>query len=81
MALITASITQAFNTGLTPQDEQSLTADGVALLDLGTLLDAHLDDHTRHRCTHRARVARRTLARHRLDGGVLVLDRERANLR
>lgn len=81
MALITVNITQAFNTGLTPQDEQSLTADWVALLDLGTLLDAHLDDHTRHRCTHRARVVGRTFARYGLDSRVLVLDRERADLK
>ena len=54
--------------------------DRVALLDLLTLLDAHLNNNTAHGRTQASRVVRRLLAGYGLDGRVLVLDGDGANL-
>ena len=57
-----------------------LTADWVALLDLLGLLDADLDDDTRHRGANGAGVVGSLLTRDGLDRRVLVLDRDGTNL-
>ena len=55
------------------------TANRVSLLDLLTLLDANLDDDTRHRCSDGARVTGSLLSRDSLHSRVLVVDRHRTN--